>query len=67
MKYDSISLPRSNICIYMYIFASFFQTIEDMDLDNDRKDLINREIESFRKRNEVKLTFSVFGTDYSAD
>ncbi|VDP18279.1 unnamed protein product [Schistosoma margrebowiei] len=27
-------------------------TIEDMDLDNDRKDLINREIESFRKRNE---------------
>lgn len=53
--------------IYMYIFASFFQTIEDMDLDNDRKDLINREIESFRKRNEVKLTFSVFGTDYSAD
>lgn len=51
----------------MYIFASFFQTIEDMDLDNDRKDLINREIESFRKRNEVKLTFSVFGTDYSAD
>ncbi|CAH8841457.1 unnamed protein product [Trichobilharzia szidati] len=27
-------------------------TIEDMDLDSDRKDLINREIESFRKRNE---------------
>lgn len=55
------------IYIYIYIFACFFQTIEDMDLDNDRKDLINREIESFRKRNEVKLTFSVFGTDYSAD
>lgn len=28
--------------------------MEDMDLDDERKDLINREIEIFRKRNEVK-------------
>ncbi|CAL8106464.1 unnamed protein product [Calicophoron daubneyi] len=27
-------------------------TMEDMDLDDERKDLINREIETFRKRNE---------------
>ncbi|VEL21064.1 unnamed protein product, partial [Protopolystoma xenopodis] len=34
--------------------AALLETIEDMDLDNDRKDLINREIETFRKRHEQK-------------
>ncbi|KAA3681946.1 RNA-binding protein 25 [Paragonimus westermani] len=49
---DGSESPRK---LDTYLEGPRHLTMEDMDLDDDRKDLINREIEIFRKRNEVKM------------
>ncbi|KAF5396553.1 Rna binding motif protein 25 [Paragonimus heterotremus] len=46
---DGSESPRK---LDTYLEGPRHLTMEDMDLDDDRKDLINREIEIFRKRNE---------------
>lgn len=60
----SFAIPRQ---IYLIIaFAASPQGIEDMELEEDKKDLINREIRSFRETHKVGTVQNLLAKHFDA-